>query len=76
MMSFSGGRGKLDDARQTALARWEAAGEQWNDQTRREHEEEVVIPLNDAAVELLRAVDRLTAVFGSARRDCEFDPTL
>lgn len=75
-MTFGGGRGKLDDARQTAIARWEAVGEQWSDQTRREHEAEVVVPLNDAVVDLLRAVDQLAGVFTSARRDCEFDPTL
>jgi len=76
MTSFGGGRGKLDDARQTALAKWEAAGEQWSDQTRREHEAEVVMPLSDAVADLLRAVDRLAGVFASARVDCEFEPTL
>lgn len=75
-MTFGGGRGKLDDARQTCLAKWEAAGESWNDQTRREHEAEVVAPLNDAVADLLRAVDRLAGVFSSARSDCEFEPTL
>ncbi len=75
-MTFGGGRGKLDDARLTAIARWDAAGELWNDSTRKEHEAEVVSPLNDAAADLLRAVDRLAGVFASARRDCEFDPTL
>lgn len=75
-MTFGGGRGKLDDARQTAIARWDAVGEVWSDATRREHEREVVAPLNDAAAELLRAVDRLAGVFATARRDCEFDPTL
>jgi hypothetical protein len=75
-MTFGGGRGKLDDARQTAMARWEAAGEQWSDQTRREHEAEVVAPLNDAVADLLRAVDRLSVVFSSARRECDFDASL
>lgn len=74
-MTFGGGRGKLDDARQTAMARWEAAGEQWSDQTRREHEAEVVAPMNDAVTDLLRAVDRLAVVFSSARRECDFDAT-
>jgi hypothetical protein len=75
-MTFGGGRGKLDDARQTATARWEAAGESWSDITRREHDNEVVMPLNDAVADLLRAVDRLATVFSSAKRDCEFDPML
>lgn len=75
-MTFGGGRGKLDDARQTAVARWDAAGEHWSDQTRREHEAEVVITMNDAVAELLRAVDRMASVFASARRDCDFDPTM
>lgn len=75
-MTFGSGRGKLDDARQTAIARWDAAGELWSDVTRREHEAEVVGPLNDATADLLRAVDRLAGVFATARRDCEFDPTL
>jgi hypothetical protein len=73
-MSFGGGRGKLDDARQTAAARWDAAGEEWNDATRREHEAEVVVPLSDAVADLLRAVDRLAVEFGRARRECDFDP--
>ena len=75
-MNFGGGRGKLDDARQTAAARWDAAGEFWSDQTRREHEDEVVRPLHDAVGDLLRAVDRLASEFAAARRECEFDPTL
>jgi hypothetical protein len=73
-MNFGGGRGKLDDARQTATARWDAAGEQWNDATRREHETEVVVPLNDAVADLLRAVDHLAIEFSRARRECDFDP--
>ena len=73
-MTFGGARGKLDDARQTASARWDAAGEQWSDQTRREHEAEVVAPLNDAVADLLRAVDRLSVEFSRARRECDFDP--
>lgn len=73
-MTFGGARGKLDDARQTAAARWDTAGEQWSDQTRREHEAEVVTPLNDAVADLLRAVDRLAVEFMRARRDCDFDP--
>lgn len=75
-MNFGGGRGKLDDARQTATARWDAAGELWSDETRREHEAEVVQPLNDAVGEVLRAIDRVATEFASARRQCEFDPTL
>ena len=75
-MTFGGGRGKLDDARQVAAARWDAAGELWGDSVRREHEAEVVTPLHDAVGEVLRAVDRLAAAFSSARRECEFDPTL
>lgn len=73
-MTFGGGRGKLDDTRQTAIARWEAAGEQWSDQTRREHEVEVVTPLSHAVADLLRAVDRLAVEFTRARRECDFDP--
>ncbi len=73
-MTFSGARGKLDDARQTAAARWDAAGEEWSDLTRREHEAEVVAPLNDAVSDLLRAVDRLAVEFMRARRECDFDP--
>jgi len=75
-MNFGGGRGKLDDARQVAAARWDAAGELWSDSVRREHEAEVVTPLHEAVGDVLRAVDRLATAFASARKECEFDPTL
>ena len=75
-MNFGGGRGKLEDAKQVAAARWDAAGEVWGDSVRREHDAEVVTPLHDAVDDLLRAVDRLATAFASAKRECEFDPLL
>lgn len=74
-MKFGGSRGLLDDAQKTARARWDAACDVWDDQTRRDHEAAVVQPLDDHVSELLRAVDQLMTVFASARRDCEFDLT-
>lgn len=73
-MKFGGSRGQLDDALKVARGRWQAACEVWDDLPRREHEVEVVQPLDDLAAEVLRAVDQLVTVFATARHECEFDP--
>jgi len=71
-MTFGGSRGQLTEAEQVAMAKWIALGELWNDPIRRDHEAEVVVPLQDGIAEVLRAVDRMALACQAARRDCEF----
>lgn len=73
-MKFGGSRGQLDDAQKTARGHWDAAGDHWSDAAKRDHEQVVVTPLDEAVTEVLRSVDQLIAVFATVRRDCEFDP--
>jgi hypothetical protein len=71
-VKFGGTRGQLDDAQKTARGHWDAVCQHWSDAARAEHEEKVVVPLDEAVSEVLRSVDQLIAVFATVRRDCEF----
>jgi len=73
-MKFGGSRGQLDDAQKTARAHWDTACDRWSDAAKRDHEQSVVIPLDEAVTDVLRSIDQLIAVFATVRRDCEFDP--
>ncbi len=72
-MMFGANRGQLDDAQQVARAHWANAAEKWNDATQKQHEEEIIAPLDDQVTQLLRAVDQLTQVIAQVRRACEIN---
>jgi len=72
-MTFGANRGQLDDAQKVARAHWANATEKWNDTTQKQHEEEIIVPLDDQVTQLLRAVDQLTQVIAQVRRACEID---
>jgi cyclopropane fatty-acyl-phospholipid synthase-like methyltransferase len=73
-MMFGANRGQLDDAQQVARAHWVRTGEHWRDSLQKQHEEEVVTPMDEQVTRLLRAVDQLTQLIAQVRRACETNP--
>jgi hypothetical protein len=73
-MKFGATRGQLYDAQKTARARWESAEELWHDDSRREFEDQVWVPMDQLVADVLRAVDQLAVLFTQVRQDCEYHP--
>jgi len=69
-MRTDAGRGRLYDALKTLQNRWNEIEIHWNDSVRREFEEKIGEPLNVLTEDALRAIDRLSQIFGTARREC------
>jgi cyclopropane fatty-acyl-phospholipid synthase-like methyltransferase len=73
-MMFGANRGQLDDAQQVARAHWTRTSEHWRDSLQKQHEEEIVAPMDEHVTRLLRAVDQMTQVVATVRRACETNP--
>lgn len=73
-MRFGTTRSQLYDAQKTARGRWDDTADAWNDVARREFDEQVWQPLDQAVTDVLRAVDQLTGLFAQVRSECEFTP--
>jgi hypothetical protein len=71
-MKFGATRSQIYDAQKTARAKWDAAGDAWDDEVRRAHGEATVEPLDEAVSDALRAIDQLAVLFTQIRQDCEF----
>jgi hypothetical protein len=71
-MRFGTTRSQIYDAQKTARATWNATGDEWDDEVRRRHGEEVVEPLDAAVSDALRAIDQLAVLFVQMRQECEF----
>ena len=71
-MTFGTSRGRLYDAQKTGRARWEAVVDEWNDEARREFDENCWQPLDALTSDALRAADQLATVFTQVRNECEF----
>ena len=75
-MRFGTTRSQVYDAQKTAQAHWQAVQDEWNDAARREHDEAVWTPLDQAVSEALRAIDQLSVLFAQIRNECEFPGNL
>ena len=71
-MRFGTTRSQIYDAQKSARAKWHATGDEWDDEVRRRHDEEVVEPLDAAVSDTLRAIDQLAVMFVQMRQECEF----
>ncbi|HEY2910408.1 MAG TPA: hypothetical protein VGI99_09180 [Gemmataceae bacterium] len=71
-MRFGTTRSQMYDAQKTARAKWDASGDHWADQARRDHEEAVVEPLDRGVSDALRAIDQLAVLFTQIRTECEY----
>ena len=72
-MKFGASRSQLYDAHKSAIARWDEVCNWWGDSARKEHEEKVWIPYDEAVRDVLRAVDQLTVAFTEIRHQCEYN---
>jgi hypothetical protein len=71
-MRFGASRSQLYDAHKAAQARWDEVVPRWQDAARRDHEEHVWRPFDEAAAKALRAIDQLGSLFHEVRTQCEF----
>ena len=71
-MKFGTTRSQIFDAQKASAAKWYMTCQDWDDEVRREHEEQVVEELNKAVSETLRAIDLLSTLFVQIRQECEF----
>jgi hypothetical protein len=71
-MRFGTTRSQIYDAQKVARAKWDAAGDAWDDEVRRKHGEALVEPLDAAVGDALRAIDQLAILFTQIRQECEF----
>ena len=71
-MRFGTTRSQIYDAQKTAQAHWHATTDEWDDATRRDHDETVWSPLDQTVIATLRAIDQLSILFSQARNECEF----
>jgi hypothetical protein len=71
-MRFGTTRSQIYDAQKTARAKWDAAGDAWDDGVRREHGEQVVDELDKTVSDTLRAIDQLASLFMQVRQECEY----
>lgn len=71
-MKFGASRSQMYDAQKTARAKWDVAVETWDDDARRNHEEKVVVPLDELVTHVLRAVDQLGVLFAEVRQSIEY----
>jgi hypothetical protein len=75
-MRFGTTRSQVYDAQKTAQAHWQAVLDVWDDAARREHDDKVWAPLDQAVNEALRAIDQLTVLFAQIRNECEYPGNL
>jgi hypothetical protein len=69
-VSLSTGWIELNDALKTMRLLWEEGKQDWDDPVSRNFEEHSWLPLEEATVAALRAMDRLAPVLARARREC------
>jgi hypothetical protein len=70
-MKASTGRLLLYSAMKTTSEHWEQTSRVWQDQVRRDFEENCLAPLQLQVQDTLHAIDRLWVVLGQMQRDCE-----
>ena len=70
-MTLTTGRTKLVEALKVLTVRWEEAREGWDDAAGREFEEAYIEPIAPQDQAAVRAIDRLAAVIGQMRQECE-----
>lgn len=71
-MRFGTTRSQIYDAQKTARVKWDVTGDEWDDQVRREHGEQVVEELDKAVSDILRAIDQIATLFVQIRQECEY----
>lgn len=70
-MSITVGHTQLQDATKDLLIRWERTKASWNDEKSRQLEEDFLVPLKPKVRATLTSLERLGALMGQARRECE-----
>ncbi len=70
-MTLSTGRAKLVETLKVLSVRWEEARAGWDDASGREFEDHYVAPIAPHVQAAVRAIDRLAAVIGQMRHECE-----
>ena len=70
-MTLTTGRTKLVEALKVLSVRWEDARAGWDDVAGREFEEAYFEPIAPHVQAAVRAIDRLAAVIGQMRHECE-----
>jgi hypothetical protein len=70
-MTLTTGRTKLVEALKVLTVRWEDARDGWDDQAGRDFEATYVEPIAPQVQAAVRAIDRLAAVIGQMRHECE-----
>ena len=71
-MRFGTTRSQIYDAQKTARAHWAATEDEWTDEVRMEHAENVWEPLDHDVGDTLRAIDQLGVLFSQIRNECEY----
>lgn len=60
----------LHHAMKTLRVRWDETQETWNDNVRRQFEEQHLVPLEPQVAATLKAVNRLSQIFSRASEEC------
>jgi hypothetical protein len=70
-MTLTTGRTKLVEGLKVLTVRWEETRDGWDDQSGREFQEKYIEPIAPQVQAAVRAIDRLAAVIGQMRYECE-----
>ena len=69
--NLSAGAGQLKDASEKLSLAWQTARESWTDQQALELEETVLMPLFEAVLNVMPAIDQMQSAMYTAVRACE-----
>jgi len=69
-MSLNVAKANLMDALKTLRARWEKAGADWDDDTRRQFQQDFIDPLDTKILAAAKGLDHVSDLIAAARRDC------
>ena len=72
-MSLSVAKANLMDALKTLRLRMERASQSWDDDTRRQFEEDIIAPLDSQILAAAKGLDHVTELIAAAKRDCGDD---
>jgi len=67
---LTSGSGRLHDALEILLIRWEQTKEQWHDQVRVDFEREYLDPLAPRVTALIERINGLSQLIVKARQEC------
>jgi hypothetical protein len=73
-MSLNVAKANLIDALKTLRIRWDKAKDSWDDDTRRQFEQDFIAPLESKILAAAKGLDHVSELIAKAQRECGNDP--